>query len=598
MSSEAANVTQPRSRRWPQPFAGLRGISRADLPREISSGFTLAALVVPLNIGYAQVAGLPAAMGLYAAIVPLVLFALFTSSRHVVGGPGPATAALVAAALVGFAGPGDPRRVQYALALALICSLLFFLAWYFRLGFLQNYLSRAVMIGFVSGLGVQVLTNQIRKILGVSFDTSQRLEELTNQVQETLGLSLKTEGYFLEIFTLIKETPRANLYAVAIGLGSLAGVRLFKRFAPKLPGALAVLILMSLLVTLFRLDSKGVSVLGELPSGLPTISLPGVPATDYLKLLPGALALVGITLCEGLLLVRSYAQKHNYKADSNQVLFAYGLANAAAGMTGSMVTGNSVSRSAAMDSFGARSQLPSLVAAGIVGLVLAFFTDLLAYLPSAALAGIVANSVLPLIGVRELRGFFRMRRSEFWIATVCLLAVLILGPLRAVVIAFLMSIIDLLKRASHPYTAVLREAPTGGYFIPDHAGQEHAAPGLIIYRFGALLFFANSGVFSDEIKKLVTRSAVPVKWLVLDADAMDEMDTAGAETLQQVITWLAEHDICFAISRANEPLQNLLKSYGLLDQIGTQRLYPTNRDAVQAFCQEQDQTPPPENPPG
>jgi MFS superfamily sulfate permease-like transporter len=178
--------------RWPQPLAGFRGLRPADLPREISAGITLAALVIPLNIGYAQVAGLPAMLGLYAAIVPLVLFALFTSSPHVVGGP--ATAALVAAALVGFAPPGDPLRVQFVLVLALVCSLLFFLAWYFRLGFLENFLSRAVLVGFVSGLGIQVLTNQVRKIMGVSVDTSQQLEKITSQVEKTLGISLGKPG--------------------------------------------------------------------------------------------------------------------------------------------------------------------------------------------------------------------------------------------------------------------------------------------------------------------------------------------------------------------------------------------------------------------
>jgi MFS superfamily sulfate permease-like transporter len=202
--------------RWSRPLAGLRGISRADLPREISAGVTLAALVIPLNIGYAQVAGLPATLGLYAAIVPLVLFALLTSSPHVVGGPGPATAALVAAALAGFAAPGDPLRVQFALALALVCSLLFFLAWYFRLGFLENCLSRAVLVGFVSGLGIQVLTNQVRKIMGVSVDTSQQLEKITSQVEKTLGISLKTEGYFLEVSALVREIPHANLFSEEI----------------------------------------------------------------------------------------------------------------------------------------------------------------------------------------------------------------------------------------------------------------------------------------------------------------------------------------------------------------------------------------------
>lgn len=572
---------------WPSPFAGLRGLKPADLPREISSGFTLAALVIPLNIGYAQVAGLPATMGLYAALAPLVAFALFTSSRHVVGGPGPATAALVAAALAGFAAPGDSQRVQYALALALMCSLLFLLAWFLRLGSLQNYLSRAVLIGFVSGLGVQVFTNQVRKILGVSIDTSEKLEAISEKVHETLGFSLKAEGYLLEVGALIREIPNANLYAMTIGVGSLLSVRLLKSYAPKVPSALVVLVLMTVVVAVFRLDERGVSVLGELPAGLPALSAPSVPLKEYLRMLPGAFALVAITLCEGLLVVRGYAQKYGYEADGNQVLFAYGLANAASGLTGSMAVGNSVSRSAAMDNAGAQSQLTSLVAAGTVGAVLLFFTDLLAVLPNAALAGIVANAVLSLVAVEDLRTLFRVRRSEFWVAAVCLVAVLGLGPLRAVIIAFLMSILDLLRRASRPHTAVLREAPSGGYFVPDVSGEKPAEPGFVVYRFGAVLFFANAGILQEEIRNLITRSPTPVKWLVLDADAIVEMDTTGAETLRQVAAWLSEQGITFAVSRAHRPFLALLKNYGLVDQFGSDHLYATNREAAVAFHREQ-----------
>jgi high affinity sulfate transporter 1 len=559
----------------------------ADLPREISAGITLAALVIPLNIGYAQVAGLPATLGLYAAIVPLVLFALFTSSPHVVGGPGPATAALVAAALAGFAAPGDPLRVQFALVLALVCSLLFFLAWYFRLGFLENFLSRAVLVGFVSGLGIQVLTNQVRKIMGVSVDTSQQLEKLTSQVEKTLGISLKTQGYFLEVSALVKEIPNANLYPVAIGVGSLVIVRLLKRYAPKVPGALVALVLMTVVVAVFNLDQRGVSVLGKLPSGLPALTFPTAPPTDYIKLLPGALALVAITLCEGLLLVRTYANKHGYKADRDQVLFAYGLANLGAGLTGSMVTGNSVSRSAAMDSAGARSQLPSLVAAGVVAAVLAFFTDLLALVPNAALAGIVANAVLSLIGVHDLRTLFRLRRSEFWIATVCLLAVLGLGPLRAVLIAFLLSIIDLVTRASRPYTTLMRQAPGGDHFVPGDEADELASPGLIVYLFSAPLFFANANVFSEEIQRQVKRAPTPVKWFVLDAHAMMEMDITGAEAMRQVLDLMKDAGVTFALSRAPARLVSRLKTYGLLEQIGSNRLYATNREAAAAYYQDQ-----------
>jgi MFS superfamily sulfate permease-like transporter len=325
-------------------------------------------------------------------------------------------------------------------------------------------------------------------------------------------------------------------------------------------------------------------VLGNtIPSGLPALTLPTIPLADYLKLLPGAMAIVAILLCEGLLVVRSYSNKYGYKADGDQMLFAYGVANLAAGFTGSLVTGNSPSRSAAMDAAGARSQLPSLVAAGTITLVMLFFTNLLAYLPNAALAGIVANAVLSLIEVHELRELWRMRRSEFWIATVCLLSVLALGPLRAVVIAFLMSTIDVIRRASRPDTSALLEAPDGSHFLPVAGGDASGSTGLMIYRFGAPLYFANATLFLDDVERLVTRAPTPVRWFVLDAQAMVDVDTTGAGVLRQAITMLKKQNITFAVSRADRSFRSWLERYDLIELIDPDRFYPTNRHAAQAF---------------
>jgi SulP family sulfate permease len=572
--------------RWPRPFAGLRGIRPADVPREVSAGVTLAALMIPLNIGYAQVAGLPPAAGLYAAIVPLVVFALLASSRHLVTSPDASMATLVGAALVAFAAPGDPIRMQYALALAVVCALLFFVFWVFRLAYLANFLSRAVMAGFITGLGVEVFTNQFRKILAAPpvSDASSGLLAAAERLKESMATSVNTEGYFLEVVALIQSIPRANLYSVAIGVGAFLIVRLMKRYAPKIPGALVALVLLTTLVALLDLPAKGVAVLGNtIPSGLPALTLPTIPLADYLRLLPGALAIVAILLCEGLLVVRSYSNKYGYKADGDQMLFAYGAANLAAAFTGSLLTGNSPSRSAAMDASGARSQLPSLVAAGTIAVVMLFFTDLLAYLPKAALAGIVANAVLSLIEVHEFRELWRMRRSEFWIAAVCLLSVLALGPLRAVMIAFLLSVIDVIRRASRPETSALVEAPDGSHFLPADGAQGAGSSGLMVYRFGAPLFFANATRFLEEVEGLIAEASAPVRWFVLDAQAMVDVDTTGAGVLRQMITLLKKRNITFAVSRADRSFRSWLERYDLMQLTDSNRFYPTNRHAAEAF---------------
>jgi SulP family sulfate permease len=570
---------------WPKPFVGLRGISLADVPREVSAGFTLAALMIPLNIGYAQVAGLPPVAGLYAAIIPLAIFALFTSSRYLVTSPDASIAGLVGAALVAFAAPGDPVRLQYALAIAVVCGLLFLVFWVFRLAFLANFLSRAVMVGFITGLGVEVLTNQVRKILAAPHvaDAGSGVLAAAEQLHGAMASSVNTEGYFLELVALFDSIPRANLWSVAIGVSAFLIVRLMKRYAPKIPGALVALVLLTVAVAYFDLAAKGVGVLGAMPSGPPALTLPAIPLADYLRLLPGALAVVAILLCEGLLLVRSYSAKHGDKADGDQMLFAYGVANLAAGFTGSLVTGNSPSRSAAMEASGAKSQLPSLVAAGTIAVVMLFFTDVLAYLPNAALAGIVANAVLSLIEVHELRELWRMRRSDFWIAAVCLLGVLVVGPLRAVAIAFLLSTIGVIRRASRPDTAALVEAPDGSYFAPTGEGEGTVTSGLVIYRFGAPLYFANATLFLDEIEQLVTGSTSPVRWFVLDAEAMVDVDTTGAEVLRQAITLLAGRGVTFAVSRADRAFRSWLETYELMELIDDRHFYPTNRHAAAAF---------------
>jgi len=578
---------------WPTVFSGLRGITWANFPREISAGITLAALIIPLNIGYAQVAGLPPVFGLYAGIIPLAIFALFTSSRHVVGSPDAPIAAIMGAMLIGFAPIGDPLRVQYALALALICGLLFFVFWLFRLAFLANFLSRAVLAGFITGLGIEVLTNQVRRILGAShLIDGSGLAAIAEQLHSSMATSVDTTGYFVELIALVESIPHANLYSVAIGLGAFVIVRLMKGYAPKAPAALIALILMTVIVAVFGLDQKGVGVLGTLAPGLPSLTLPNVPLADYLRLLPGAMGVVAITLCEALLLVRSCSRKHNTKADGNQVLFAYGMASVASGFTGSLVSGPSASRTAAMDAAGSRTQLSSLVAAVTVALVMVFFTDELAYLPTAALAGVVASAVLNLIEVEELRELWQMRRSEFWIAVVCLLSVLVFGPLRAVIIAFLLATIDLLRRASRPGTWVLQEAPDGSHFLPEETDHAPDTSGIIIYRFGAPLYFANATSFEEEVEKLVTQAATPVKWFVLDAEAMVDIDTTGEEVLHQVLTSLASRGVTVALSRANQPTHALLSHYHLLELIGKNRLYPTNRHAIAAFREETGQATP------
>ncbi|MBI5839198.1 MAG: SulP family inorganic anion transporter [Chloroflexi bacterium] len=545
-------------------LAALHDLRAAGLLSQISAGITLAALMIPLNIGYAQVAGLPPVVGLYACLAPMIFFGLFSASRNLVAGGDAAVTALMASLLVTLAPVQDPRYVELAYALALLTAAILFTFWFFRLGRLADFLSKAVLLGLVSGLGLEVLTGQVQKILGIHVEAN---------------------GWLAEVWEMVQSIPTANIYSLALGAGAIVVIRLLSRYAPKIPGALVALILATAAVPVFSLEQRGVKVLGQIPAGLPSLHLPQVGWVDYLNLFPGALAIAAITMAEGLLLVRKYATKYRDEIDPDQELFALGMANLATGLSGGFVVGASASRTAAMDGAGMRSQIPGIVGAVVVGIVLLFLTDLLAIVPIAVLAGIVANSVLGLIEVHGLGELRRLRRTEFRIAVVCLACVLALGPLEAVIIAFLLSTIEVVRRAANPHMSAMRLLPGGDAYIPcSDLADAMPVPGLILFRFGAQLFFANANTFQEGVRQVVACNA-PARWFVLDAEAVSDIDTTGAEALAHTIEDLEQRGITFALTRAEAPVPELLERYGLLDKIGKDGLFATNRLAVEAYCQ-------------
>ncbi|MGP3937171.1 SulP family inorganic anion transporter [Nonomuraea sp. KM88] len=511
---------------------GIRG--PLNWPKEITAGVTLAALAIPLNIGYAQIAGLPPIVGLYAAIVPMLVFALVCSSRQLVASPDAPIAALIASLLVAIAArPGSPQYVELAYAQALVCAAVFLLFYAFKLGFLANFLSEPVLVGFIAGLAVEILTSQAKKILGIH---------------------TTAERFFPELWEIIAKIPQAQVWSVVIGVATMLAIVALRRLAPALPGPLITLVAATAVVAWAGLDTRGVSVLGHVPSGLPVPHWPQVTLGQWAALIPGAIAICAVTLADGLLTARRYAEQHHYRIDANTELRAFGLANAAAGFTQSMTIGSSASRTAAMDATGSRSQIPSVVCAIVVAVLVAFFSGLLAYLPDTALAGIVAVAVVRLIDARKLAELWRLRRSEFWIAVVCLLGVPVLGSLSAVIIAFLLSAVDVVRRASRPSTATLRPGEHGRYV------RGAADSPLVVYRFESQLFFANADTFKSEITHLADRGA---EWIVLDAEAITDIDTTGAQALRETTDLLRERGVTFALSRATTGLRHLLDHYAL-----------------------------------
>lgn len=540
----------------------LVGLNRKNVARELTAGVTLLAIAIPLNIGYAQIAGLPPTAGLYALIVPTVVYALVVSSRQLVVSPDAAAAALVASSLGGLATAGSADYMTLALAQAIICGILFVLMSVFKLGFIANFLSKPILVGFVGGLALDILVSQVAKMLGVKIDSG---------------------GEFVDkVVGLVSGLATTNPWSLAIAAVSVAVLILGQRFLRLVPWALIVLIVATVVVVIADLDDAGVDVLGAVPAGPPALTWPVIDWSMWLLLVPSALALTMVTTAEGLLVSRSYGEKNNYSTRPNRDLFAFGLGNIAAGASGSFAMGSSTSRTAAMDQAGSRTQLPSLVLAVGTLLLLVFGTALLADIPSPAIGAIVGVAILPLLGITDFRMLWRLDRFEFAIAAVCFLVTLFVGSIAGIVVAFVLALVNLAKRAANPPIDVLAagDSPTRSLLGEAPIGTM-TAPGVIVIRLAAPLFFANGSVFDDAVKKAV--KAVPdgtVQHVVIDMEAVTDVDVTGAESFTALVAWLDARSIELGFSRVRSDARDRLTDLGLL---GDRRIFDTNRAAIAAL---------------
>ncbi|MDL9981308.1 SulP family inorganic anion transporter [Microbacterium sp. ASV49] len=539
----------------------LAGLTRRNFAREFTAGITLLAIAIPLNIGYAQIAGLPATAGLYALIVPTAIYALVVSSRQLVVSPDAAAAALVASSIGGLAAAGSSTYMTMALAQAIISGVLFLLLAVFKLGFLANFLSKPILVGFVGGLALNIMVSQIAKMLGVKIDSGA---EFADKVVQLFG-ALDT----------------VNPYSLGISVVAVAILLFGKRYLKAVPWALVVMILSTVVVLVFGLEKHGVSVLGEVPAGAPSLTWPVLPWTTWFQLIPSAIALTLVTTAEGLLVSRSYSEKNGYPFDANRDLFAFGLANIAAGAQGSFAAGSSTSRTAAMDQSGSRTQLPSIVLAVGTLLLLVFGTALLADIPNPAIGAIIGVAIIPLLGIREFIDMWRKDRNEFLIGAVCFATTLFVGSIAGILVAFVLALVNLAQRASRPAIDVLADGGEGEASLLEDAPQGTVtAPGVIVIRLAAPLFFANASVFTTATKNAIIAAGVDsVHDLVMDMEAVTDVDITGAEAFENFSQWLEENHVRLSFSRVRPQSAERLKKLGILHD---QKIYPTNREAVEA----------------
>ncbi|TFC06907.1 SulP family inorganic anion transporter [Cryobacterium adonitolivorans] len=545
-------------------MAIVAGLTAQTALREVVAGVTLIAIAVPLNIGYAQIAGLPPTAGLYALIVPAVLYTLLVSSRQLVASPDAAAAALVASSVGGLAVAGSEDYATMAFAQAIIGGVLFLLASLFKLGFLANFLSKPILIGFVGGLALDILVSQLAKMLGIKIDSG---------------------GEFVDkVVGIVTGLGTMNLWSVLISAVAIAVLLLGRRFARAVPWALVVLIAATVLVVTTGLQEHGVAVLGPVEAGPPRLSWPILDLSAWFALVPPAIALTAVTMGEGLLVARSYGEKNGYATKPNRDLLAFGVANVASGATGGFTLGSSTSRTAAMDQAGSRTQLPTLVVAAGTLLLLLFGTALLEPIPSPAIGAIVGVAVLPLLGIGEFRKLWRQDRFEFAVGAACFLVTLFIGAIPGIVVAFVLALINLVRRASAPAIDVLAadDNPRSS-LLASAADGTTTAPGVLVIRLAAPLFFANGTVFSDAVTRAVTgarTSGSGVRQIVLDLEAVTDVDVTGAEAFSVLKKWLHAQGVTLAFSRGRPPLLKRMRHLGLLDD---ETVYPTNRAAIAAL---------------
>lgn len=542
----------------------LRSYSRRRLRTDVLAGLTVAALALPSGMAYAQIAGVPISMGLYGSVLPVVAFALVSSSPRVVIGAEGTTSILVAAALVGTAVGGEERAGQAAM-LALLVAGVYLITYLLKMGWLADYLSLPVLVGYIHGVAILLIVGQVPKLLGIEVDAEHALGEVVQTIT-----SLGT----------------ANPATVVVGVSALVLLVVGKRLMPTFPGALVVVVAGIALSWWLSLEDGGVATIGPVPAGLPSFSFPPIEPDLLSSLLPAAVGIYLVTFSDSILTARSFAERHGERVDADQEMLALSAGNLAAGVTAALPINSSGSRTAVNDAMGSTSQVSGLAAAAGVALVLLVLTEPMQYLPSAILAAVIIQASFGLFSRRQWQEVRRISRFEPVIAVVALLGVLALGVLQAIVLAVALSIIDAIRRSARPHDAVLGYDPDQERYVDVRdVPYTLVTPGVVIYRLDDRLFFANASWMKQRLGQAIAGAPYLVRWVVFNAEAVTHIDSTGAATLEDIVEELREQDITFTIARLKSSARRRLVESGLADLLGPQNIYPTVHASVEAYAE-------------
>jgi high affinity sulfate transporter 1 len=551
--------------RWLPGLQTLRGYEPAWLAHDIVAGLVLTTMLVPVGIAYAVASGLPGIFGLYATIVPLLVYALFGPSRILVLGPDSSLAAVILAVVLPLSG-GDPMRaIALAGMMAVVSGTVCILAGLARLGFVTELLSKPIRYGYMNGIALTVLISQVPKLLGFSIDTEGPLRSLQAIGAAALG-------------------GQINWMAFGVGTATLAVILLLKG-SRRVPGILVAVVGATLLVGVLDLAaSAGVAVLGSLPQGLPAFAIPWITDADIAPVLIGGLAVALVSFADTSVLSRTYAARTRSYVDPNQEMVALGAANLAAGFFQGFPISSSSSRTPVAEAAGARTQLAGVVGALCVALLLLAAPDLLRHLPASALAAVVIASAIGLIEIADLRRIYRIQRWECWLSIGCTVGVAVLGAIPGIGLAIVIAVIEFLWDGWRPHSAVLGRAEglKGYHDIQRHPGAK-LIPGLVLFRWDAPLFFANAELFNNRVLDAAAASPTPVRWLVVAAEPVTSVDVTAADVLAELHETLhaAGIELCFAEMKG--PVKDKLKRFGLFAQLGEAAFFPTVGAAVSGY---------------
>lgn len=526
------------------------------------AGVTLAAVGIPEVMGYTKIINTPVITGLYTMFLPSLAFAIFGSSRHLVVGADSATAAIVAAALVPLAVPSSARYIALTGLVALVAGAMLLLARLLRLGFLADFLSRSVLVGFLTGVGIQVAFGQLGGML---------------------GLEKGGHGFFDSLIFLFEHLAETHWPTAIISVCVLGVIVVCHRIAPHFPGALIAAVGMIVASIAFHLEKSGVKVVGEVPSGLPRLGLPEVSWSDLPFVFSVSASCFIVILAQSAATSRAYALRYRERFDENVDLVGLALANGAAACSGTFVVNGSPTKTAVVDTAGGRSQLSNLTAVAMVLLVLLFLTKPLSQLPNAVLASIVFLIGVKLIDYHVLAEIRRKSKVEFRLAVVTAVIVVFVGVKEGILLAAVLSLLDHIRHGYRPHTAMLLRDPDGHWRMVHPEASKSTEPGLLVYWFGADLYYANSNYFAGEARALARQAEKPLRWLVLDAGAITAIDYSAGSTLRELQQELAATGVTLALAHVNAALRAELDRQGLSELIGTNRLFDTLRDCLGAY---------------